>query len=95
MAYGTDGDDRMSGQVYDGRTQLYGFAGNDNMTLRGSGSLSGGRGNDVLTGGNDDDYLQGGPGDDYLDGGDGDDSATGGRGSDTCVNSEQVTGCSP
>jgi Ca2+-binding RTX toxin-like protein len=104
VMYGTDGNDRMSGQK-NGRSQLYGREGNDILAGRSGGDglanrldgdiLDGGQGDDALTGGDGPDLLDGGAGADVLDGGYGRDQADGGSGSDACTNAGELTRCAP
>jgi Ca2+-binding RTX toxin-like protein len=75
---------------------MYGTDGDDRMSGGDDRDvLFGLAGDDILSGLGGDDGLDGFEGDDMIDGGDGKDSANGGPGSDTCVNAEQVSGCSP
>src|SRR5688572_6510380 len=67
------------------RIQIYGFGGDDVITVGPnvrSAYLNGGDGNDTLTGGDGDDFLVGGDRDDSLTGGIGNDSLEGGVGND-------------
>jgi Ca2+-binding RTX toxin-like protein len=76
---------------------VYGTDGDDLISGRDAAGdqMYGRTGDDILAGRGGGDILGGDPGNDVLDGGDGDDYADGGRGRDTCLNAEQVTGCSP
>ncbi|MFC5069097.1 glycerophosphodiester phosphodiesterase family protein [Flaviflagellibacter deserti] len=91
VAYGTEGDDEISGTA--GDDLAYGMKGDDTISLgdgndvaygdAGDDVIDGEAGNDVLFGGSGDDDLAGGEGDDVLVGGVGDDVLDGGDGIDT------------
>jgi Ca2+-binding RTX toxin-like protein len=76
---------------------VYGTEGDDRLSGRDftTDQMNGRSGNDFLAGRGGGDILSGNYGDDVLDGGEGDDDVYGGRGVDTCMNAEDVTGCSP
>jgi glycerophosphoryl diester phosphodiesterase len=91
VAYGTEGDDEISGTA--GDDLAYGMKGDDTVSLgngndvaygdAGDDVVEGEAGNDVLYGGAGDDELVGGEGDDVLAGGVSDDVLDGGDGIDT------------
>ncbi len=90
MAFGTNGDDTLTGG--DGGDNIFGRSGNDFIRGRGgddnlqgsngNDEIRGGAGNDRIDGGNDDDTLLGGGGEDRIDGGRGEDVIEGGGGGD-------------
>lgn len=88
-AFGNGGNDTIRIDETNGPlpvAQLFGGAGNDNLT-GGSGNdlLSGDQGNDTLLGGAGNDTLLGGNGNDVLTGGFGSDHVSGGNGNDLMI----------
>lgn len=83
--HGSNFDDVITiGDAYTATgVQMFGLAGNDNLTGGGGGdTLSGNQGNDIIAGRGGSDYLWGGDGDDNIDGGAGADRVIGDAGSD-------------
>lgn len=81
---GRGGRDTLYARPDDVTVTLIGGAGNDTLTVAGTGParLEGGNGNDTLTGSTANDVLIGGRGRDTLDGGGGDDYLDAGAGND-------------
>lgn len=94
-----DGEDGEGDDVANDIERLLGGAGDDSITLDGTGAASrtvlGNAGNDTIVGGAGSDLLDGGDGNDSITGGEGDDTLLGGAGADTLfagLGNDQISG---